>query len=221
MGNSASPATIWAVMSPAAWHSTPPNACAGSLPSGSCRCRSIAAARTCPLDWDSIRAAGSASCTPSRRRWSTHAPEAWFRGDVPGEKCALLPCRGRRRLPTAGLQPTPGQGAPGAARARMPQTAEARHRLRLTCPLLALWGSRGRIGGWYDPLQLWRDCVDNEVTGGPVPAGTFWPRRHLTPSPPHSAPSSPPAVPPSAATQTDRTRSVWVKAALYQCAWAP
>ena len=103
----------------------------------------------------------------------THAPEAWFRGDVPGKDAHFFHAEAVADYLRAGQQTTRGHGAPETARARTPRTAEARHRLRLTCPLLALWGSRGRIGGWYDPLQLWRDCVDNEVTGGPVPAGHF------------------------------------------------
>ena len=64
-------------------------------------------------------------------------------------------------------------GQPADVPAVSPQPAEAGHRLRLTCPVLVIWGSKGRIGGWYDPLQLWRECVDDVVSGGPVPAGHF------------------------------------------------
>lgn len=44
---------------------------------------------------------------------------------------------------------------------------------RIESPLLVLWGMRGRIGGWYDPLALWRGYASGEVIGGPVPAGHF------------------------------------------------
>lgn len=41
------------------------------------------------------------------------------------------------------------------------------------CPMLVLWGEKGRIGGWYDPLALWRDYCDGPVAGGPVPSGHY------------------------------------------------
>ena len=28
--------------------------------------------------------------------------------------------------------------------------------VRIQCPLLVLWGSKGKIGKWYDPLAIWR-----------------------------------------------------------------
>jgi len=44
---------------------------------------------------------------------------------------------------------------------------------RIKCPLLVLWGSKGRIGGWYDPLELWRQYCDGAVTGRPVESGHY------------------------------------------------
>jgi haloacetate dehalogenase len=44
---------------------------------------------------------------------------------------------------------------------------------RVQCPTLVLWGAKGRIGGWYDPLALWREYCAAEVTGGPVEAGHY------------------------------------------------
>ena len=44
---------------------------------------------------------------------------------------------------------------------------------RVACPMLVLWGSKGRIGGWYDPLALWRDYCTGPVTGGPVESGHY------------------------------------------------
>ncbi len=46
-------------------------------------------------------------------------------------------------------------------------------RMRMMCPVLVLWGAMGRIGGWYDPLDLWRDRTAGPVTGGEVAAGHF------------------------------------------------
>jgi len=46
---------------------------------------------------------------------------------------------------------------------------------RIACPILLLWARRGRIGGWYDPRQLWQACSEGPVTGGVVEAGHFMP----------------------------------------------
>jgi haloacetate dehalogenase len=44
---------------------------------------------------------------------------------------------------------------------------------RIRCPMLVLWGSKGKIGQWYQPLQLWRDFADGPITGGPVNSGHY------------------------------------------------
>lgn len=44
---------------------------------------------------------------------------------------------------------------------------------RIRCPLLVLWGSRGKIGQWYDPLKIWWRYCEAEVTGGPILAGHY------------------------------------------------
>ncbi|HEY8611128.1 MAG TPA: alpha/beta hydrolase, partial [Roseomonas sp.] len=44
---------------------------------------------------------------------------------------------------------------------------------RLRCPLLVLWGAKGKIGQWYQPLALWRDYADGPITGGPVNSGHY------------------------------------------------
>lgn len=46
-------------------------------------------------------------------------------------------------------------------------------RLHVRCPMLVLWGARGQIGGWYDPLDLWRHYCDADVTGGPLDCGHY------------------------------------------------
>ena len=45
--------------------------------------------------------------------------------------------------------------------------------LRVQCPMLVLWGAKGKIGGWYSPLTLWQDYCAAEVTGGPVQSGHY------------------------------------------------
>lgn len=44
---------------------------------------------------------------------------------------------------------------------------------RIGCPVLALWGAKGRVGQWYEPLALWRQYADGAVTGGPVASGHY------------------------------------------------
>ena len=102
----------------------------------------------------------------------THAPGEWFRAEAPGEDAHFFHAEAVADYLGAGARER-AFGQPEQSRARTPPPADSAQRLRLTCPVLAIWGSRGRIGGWYDPLQLWRECVDNTVSGGPVSAGHF------------------------------------------------
>ena len=44
---------------------------------------------------------------------------------------------------------------------------------RIRYPLLVLWGSKGRIGQWYRPSDLWRRYADGPVIGGPVASGHY------------------------------------------------
>jgi haloacetate dehalogenase len=44
---------------------------------------------------------------------------------------------------------------------------------KIQCPVLALWGAGGKIGGWYDALAIWRAYCAAEVTGGPVQSGHY------------------------------------------------
>jgi haloacetate dehalogenase len=59
---------------------------------------------------------------------------------------------------------------------------------KIACPLLVLWGARGRIPQWYDPLALWRRYAGGPVQGAGVPSGHYLPEeapddvlRHLVP----------------------------------------
>lgn len=44
---------------------------------------------------------------------------------------------------------------------------------KVLCPMLVLWGSKGKIGEWYEPLPLWQSYCAGTVTGGPVEAGHY------------------------------------------------
>lgn len=45
--------------------------------------------------------------------------------------------------------------------------------LKITCPLLVLWGAKGKIGDWYDPMSIWRNYASGKVTGHAVPSGHY------------------------------------------------
>ena len=44
---------------------------------------------------------------------------------------------------------------------------------RVKCPVLVLWGAKGKIGGWYDPVALWQQYADGPVSGRPVDSGHY------------------------------------------------
>ncbi len=44
---------------------------------------------------------------------------------------------------------------------------------KVQCPMLVLWGSKGKIGKWYEPLTIWRQYCSGEVMGGPVNSGHY------------------------------------------------
>jgi haloacetate dehalogenase len=44
---------------------------------------------------------------------------------------------------------------------------------KVRCPMLVLWGAKGRIGGWYDPLDLWRQYCTADIDGVPVNSGHY------------------------------------------------
>lgn len=44
---------------------------------------------------------------------------------------------------------------------------------KVQCPMLVLWGAKGKIGQWYEPLPIWGKYCTAEVTGGPVNSGHY------------------------------------------------
>ena len=42
----------------------------------------------------------------------------------------------------------------------------------IAAPLQVLWGGKGALAAWYDPLAVWRDWAD-DVTGSAVDSGHF------------------------------------------------
>jgi haloacetate dehalogenase len=45
---------------------------------------------------------------------------------------------------------------------------------RIRCPVLSMWGKRGPIEAWYDPLQIWRQWA-TDVSGRAIDCGHFLP----------------------------------------------
>jgi len=44
---------------------------------------------------------------------------------------------------------------------------------KVQCPLLALWGGKGKVGEWYEPVAVWRDYAAGGVEGGAVASGHY------------------------------------------------
>jgi haloacetate dehalogenase len=44
---------------------------------------------------------------------------------------------------------------------------------KIESPLLVLWGAKGKIGEWYDPLSIWKEYCSAEVTGGDLNCGHY------------------------------------------------
>ncbi len=44
---------------------------------------------------------------------------------------------------------------------------------KIQCPSLVLWGEQGKVGKWYEPLDIWQQYRDAGVTGGAVDSGHY------------------------------------------------
>jgi haloacetate dehalogenase len=44
---------------------------------------------------------------------------------------------------------------------------------KVRCPMLVLWGAKGKIGAWYDAPAIWRQYCAAEVSGGAVESGHY------------------------------------------------
>jgi haloacetate dehalogenase len=44
---------------------------------------------------------------------------------------------------------------------------------KVQCPMLVLWGAKGKIGQWYDAPAIWRQYCSAEVTGAAVDSGHY------------------------------------------------
>lgn len=47
--------------------------------------------------------------------------------------------------------------------------------VKVQCPMLVLWGSKGRIGAWYDAPAIWTQYCSAAVAGFPIDCGHYIP----------------------------------------------
>ncbi len=55
------------------------------------------------------------------------------------------------------------------------ERCRARGRWQVLCPMLVLWGGKGRVAKWYDAPAIWREYCTETVTGGAVDCGHYLP----------------------------------------------
>jgi haloacetate dehalogenase len=60
----------------------------------------------------------------------------------------------------------------GASCDRQADEEDRRAGRRITSPLQVLWGARGALPAWYDPLEVWRGWAE-DVTGSAIDSGHF------------------------------------------------
>jgi haloacetate dehalogenase len=54
----------------------------------------------------------------------------------------------------------------------MTHDAEDFGRRKIACPVLALWGKKGKLDAWYDVLAVWRDWA-SDVRGRAIECGHY------------------------------------------------
>lgn len=105
----------------------------------------------------------------------TRAPEDWFRLTAPDAARDVFHPEAVADYLLEGAWNEERRGHGTAADEPLAATAGPAARPRISCPVLLVWSTRGRIGGWYDPRALWRAGIDGPLSGGPIEAGHFIP----------------------------------------------
>jgi haloacetate dehalogenase len=44
---------------------------------------------------------------------------------------------------------------------------------KVQCPMLVLWGGKGKLGKWYDPVAIWRQYCEASVIGEEIDSGHY------------------------------------------------
>ena len=120
------------------------------------------------------RACWFAQLHPKQEALVVHAPDEWFQRFAPDEPPDIFHPEAVADYLLEGPWNQEPRGH-GAAADDPGSRPDLRGGGRIACPVLLVWGTRGRIGGWYDPRALWQQGVEREVGGGPIEAGHFIP----------------------------------------------
>ena len=121
------------------------------------------------------RACWFAQLHPKPEALQVRAPDDWFRLVAPDETPDMFDPEAVADYLLEGAWNEEQRGHDAAADGPLPiQDLGSR---KIACPVLLLWGTRGRIGGWYDPRTLWQHGVAGTVEGGPIEAGHFIPEQ--------------------------------------------
>ena len=51
--------------------------------------------------------------------------------------------------------------------------ATRENNIKLKMPILVLWGKKGKIDQWYDPLSIWQSYCTQEVKGNAIDSGHY------------------------------------------------
>lgn len=62
----------------------------------------------------------------------------------------------------------------GAGYDRLLDEADMKAGRKIGCPVQVLWGAKGAVGAWYDPLEVWRAWAE-DVRGEAIDCGHFLP----------------------------------------------
>ena len=119
------------------------------------------------------RACWFAQLHPKPEALQVKAPDDWFRLVAPDETPDMFDPEAVADYLLEGGWAEEQRGHGAAADGPLPVQDPGQR--RINCPVLVVWGTRGRIGGWYDPRALWQHGVAGPIDGGPIEAGHFIP----------------------------------------------
>ena len=108
------------------------------------------------------------------------APEVWFDAHVAREpkRADFFRAEARADYLAAVRQPDMIRGMCEDYRAAatidlVHDRASRADGVKVRCPMLVMWGAKGRIGSWYQPLDLWRQYCAAEVAGHAIATGHY------------------------------------------------
>ena len=65
----------------------------------------------------------------------------------------------------------------GATYDRLADEADKNAGRKIACPVQILWGAKGAVGAWYDPLEVWREWA-GDLRGQAIESGHFLPEEN-------------------------------------------